>query len=221
MRKAIVLVVAMFILSAGSAMAQGKVEVSALIGYTLSDGVTGSPVKAPNGKTYDAIDLKDSMNWGLMVGINATPNVEVGFLFNQQMSTLRLEGTSTTDVGDMKVGNYHGYFAYNFGDADAKARLYILGGVGATYFPGVAFTTSAGVQRATASSTRFSSTFGAGIKMFPSPRIGLRAGFRWTPTYIKSDATGWWCDPYWGCYVTGDAQYANQFDFSGGVVFRF
>jgi hypothetical protein len=44
---------------------------------------------------------------------------------------------------------------------------------------------------------------------------------RWTPTYIKSDAEGWWCDPYWGCYVVGDAQYSNQFELSGGIVLRF
>ena len=46
-------------------------------------------------------------------------------------------------------------------------------------------------------------------------------GLRWTPTYIKSDAEGYWCDPYWGCYVVGDAQYATQFDINGGVTFRF
>jgi len=44
---------------------------------------------------------------------------------------------------------------------------------------------------------------------------------RWTPTYIKSDAAGWWCDPYWGCYLVGNAQYSNQFDINGGVTFRF
>ena len=49
------------------------------------------------------------------------------------------------------------------------------------------------------------------------PRIGLQ----WTPTYIKSDAVGWWCDPWFGCYLVGDPQYANQFEINGGVVFRF
>jgi hypothetical protein len=44
---------------------------------------------------------------------------------------------------------------------------------------------------------------------------------RWTPTYIKTDAAGWWCDPFWGCYLVGNAQYSNQFTFEGGVTFRF
>ena len=51
--------------------------------------------------------------------------------------------------------------------------------------------------------------------------MGIRAGLQWTPTYIKSDSEGWWCDPYWGCYTVADAKYANQFQFNGGVTIRF
>jgi hypothetical protein len=59
------------------------------------------------------------------------------------------------------------------------------------------------------------------VKVYPGKNVGLKLGMRWTPTYIKSDATGWWCDPYWGCYVTGDSQYSNQFEFGGGITLRF
>jgi hypothetical protein len=52
-------------------------------------------------------------------------------------------------------------------------------------------------------------------------RIGARAEVRMTPTYIKSDATGWWCDPYWGCYATSKSQYAGQIQMTGGVTVRF
>jgi opacity protein-like surface antigen len=220
MRKAIVFVVAALVLSAGPAMAQGKVEVSGLFGWTLSDGVTGDAYKAPDGNTYNAVDLKDSFNWGLMVGVMANDNFEVGFMFNQQLSALRLEGTQNRELGDMSINSYHGYFAYNFGDPDAKLRPYILGGIGATNYGSVNYTDAAGKPGSTSGETQFSTTWGAGVKFYPSPRLGLRFGMRWTPTYIKSDPTGWWCG-YWGCYVVGDAQYANQFDFSGGVTIRF
>ena len=76
-------------------------------------------------------------------------------------------------------------------------------------------------QRGIDGGTRFSGTFGAGLKLFPGPRFGLRLEGRWTPTYIKSDAVGWWCDPFWGCYLVGNSQYANQFELSGGVTLRF
>jgi len=39
---------------------------------------------------------------------------------------------------------------------------------------------------------------------------------QWTPTYLKSDAVGWWCDPRWACEVVGDSQYSNQLEFVGG-----
>ena len=37
--------------------------------------------------------------------------------------------------------------------------------------------------------------FAVGVKMFPSPGFGVRAGLQWVPTYIKSDADGYRCDP--------------------------
>jgi opacity protein-like surface antigen len=118
------------------------------------------------------------------------------------------------------VRNYHGYVAYNFGDPDAAVRPYVLGGLGATQY-GTLDVSVGGFDRSVDGDTQFSSTWALGVKLFPSPRFGLRLEGRWTPTYIKSDAAGWWCDPFWGCYVVGSAQYANQFELSGGITLRF
>jgi opacity protein-like surface antigen len=214
-------VLAVLALWAGPAMAQGKIEVSGLIGWTFSDGVKGTATRTPDGNTYDAVDLKDSMNSGLMFGVMASDNLEVGFMFNQQMSALRLGGTKFRELGDLAINSYHGYAAINLGDPESKIRPYLLGGIGATNFGSVNYTNAAGAAASTSSATRFSTTWGVGVKFYPSTRLGFRVGMRWTPTYIKSDPGGWWCDPYWGCYTVGKAQYANQFDFSGGVTIRF
>jgi hypothetical protein len=136
------------------------------------------------------------------------------------MSTLSVNGTSEVEIGDMKVNNYHPYFAYNFGDSDAKVRPYVLIGLGATSYGAVAYSRNGRVGE-TDSATKFSTTWGAGVKIFASPNVGFRAGAQWTPTYITTEGEGWWCDPYWGCYVVGDAKYSNQFHLQGGVVFRF
>jgi hypothetical protein len=32
--------------------------------------------------------------------------------------------------------------------------------------------------------------------MFAGPNFGIKVGAQFTPTYIKSDSAGWWCDPY-------------------------
>ena len=220
-RKVMTIAAVLVTMSATSAMAQSRVNVAIFGGYTFSDGVTGNSFKAGDGNTYNGVDVKDSANWGFSFGVNATPNVEVGFLFGQQMSTLNLTGTATREVGDLTINSYFPYLAYNMGDEDAKARPYILFGVGATNYGSVNYTKADGKAASTGGNTQFAGTIGAGVRVFPSPKVGVQFGMQWTPTYIKSDAEGWWCDPWWGCYVVGDAQYSNQFEFVGGITFRF
>jgi outer membrane protein W len=220
-RKAVTIAAVLMVVSATSAMAQARAQVSIFGGWTFSDGVTGDAVKAADGNTYNGVDVKDSANWGISFGVNATPNVEIGFLFGQQMTTLKVTGTASKDVGDLTINSYFPYLAYNMGDEDAKARPYILLGLGATSYGTVNYTKSNGQTGSTVSNTQFAGTVGAGVRVYPSPKVGVQFGFQWTPTYIKSDATGMWCDPWWGCYVVGDAQYSNQFQLNGGIVFRF
>jgi outer membrane protein W len=207
-------------LAAPAGAQDARLELGASAGWTLSDGVTFSGVVAGDGNVYNAIEPKDSFSYRLNLGYLATPNVEVGFLFGQQKSALRVTGTSEREIGDMSVGNYHGYVCYNFGDHDANVRPYFLGGAGVTHYGSVPFTVG-GFSGETGGETQFSTTWALGVKLYPNPKVGLNLGVRWTPTYIKSDSEGWWCDPYWGCYVVGNAQYSNQFEFSGGIVFRF
>jgi outer membrane protein W len=198
-----------------------KGEISGFAGWTLSDGVTGGPLLAGDGAIYDEIGPKDSFSWGLTAGYFFNENWQFEFLYNQQSSTLEISGTRTTEIGDFKISNYHGVFAYHAGDSDASVRPFIFLGGGATHYPGLDFTAVNGQQLEIGGNTQFSGTFGAGVKVYPGRNAGLRLQARWTPTYIKSDAEGYWCDPYWGCYVVGDAQYSNQFQFTGGITLRF
>ncbi len=208
-------------LAAGPAQAQDpRVEIGVGAGWTLSDGVTFQGVIGGDGNIYNEIGPKDSFSFNANIGFFVSETTEVGFLWGRQKTTLEVLGTVTREVGDQNVDNYHGYVAYHFGDPDAKARLYVLGGAGATRYGSVPFQVGSFVGE-TSGETQFSTTWGLGVKLYPSPRFGIKLGARWTPTYIKSDAEGWWCDPYWGCYVVGDAQYSNQFEFGGGIVVRF
>jgi len=79
----------------------------------------------------------------------------------------------------------------------------------------------AGQQGEIGGNAKFSGTFGAGLKLYPGRHAGVRLQARWTPTYIKSDSEGYWCDPYWGCYTVGNAQYSNQFELTGGITLHF
>jgi hypothetical protein len=220
-RKVFFVALAVLATSASTGRAQDRrVEISGSAGWTLSDGVTGNAVNVPGVGVFDRIDPKDAFSWNARIGFNLTENVEVGFLFDQQATELDIGGTSTVKFGDLSIYNYHGYVGYNFGDSDARTRPYVLLGLGATQY-GTVGVNLAGTQRDVSGGSRFSGTLAAGLKLFPGPRFGLRLEARWTPTYIKTDQTGWWCDPFWGCYVVGNAQYANQFELTGGVVLGF
>ena len=142
---------------------------------------------------YNRIDPKDSIKWGLNFGYLATEQAEVGFQFSRQNSKLTVGGTNTRDVGDMGILNYHGYVTYNFGEADTKVRPYVLIGAGATHFPSVPIPaapapTCLRERVPTQGNTKFSTTWGTGVKFFTSPKFGIKVGAQWTPTYIKSDS---------------------------------
>jgi len=207
-----VLTTMMVALAASAAQAQDpRVELSGTAGWTFSDGVNvGSIADSPI-----QVGPKDAFSWGARLGFNLSPNVEIGFLFASQSTDLEATGVVNRSI-PQTVYNYHGYFAYNFGDTDAKVRPYVLGGLGATQY-GSLDTPAGNIG----GETQFSSTWAVGLKMFPSPKFGIRLETRWTPTYIKTDPAGYWCDPYWGCYTVGDPEYSNQFELSGGIIFRF
>ena len=213
------------IASAAPGFAQSKVEASVLFGWGFTDGVSGQAVTAGNGRIYDRIDPKDAAIFGSGLGIKLSEKAEVWFLWSLEFSKLVAGGaafTNTPDtyIGDMGLNNYHGYLAYNFMEADARIRPFIYGGLGATHFGSVDYSGQF-LQGTIGGNTQFSTTWGAGVKFYVSPRIGFRFTSSWTPTYVKSDASGYWCDPYWGCYLVGDPQYSNQIQLNGGVTFRF
>jgi len=202
-------------LAAAPAFAQAEGEVAASVGWTFSDGVTftGTPV---NGVTYSRVDPKDSLSYSLSGGVYVNHELELEFLWNHQPTKAEVTGGVPTISGNMNVDNYHGNIVIHAGGRDAPVRPFFYIGAGATNYGEAAFP-----NRTIPGLTRFSWAIGAGAKVFPSPHAGFKFAVRWVPTYIKTDAAGWWCDPFWGCAPAGNVQYANQFELSGGVVFKF
>ena len=203
------------------AMAQDekRFEAGLFFGGTTSEGIGITPVNTGVG-IVDALNPKNGFSWGFDVNYLAGENFAVGFQWDRQSSKLNgdIVGGGSQDFTDMRLYNYHGIFTYNFLDAEAKVRPYVFGGLGATVY---GFEPIGGFD--VDGSTKFSTTWGGGVKVFATPSLGFKATARWTPTYIKSDPTGIWCSPFypWVCWVVGEADYSNQLEFSAGVVFRF
>jgi hypothetical protein len=219
-KKSLFLALALVAISS-TAWAQTRFQVSATFGYTASDGVSGQNFLAPDGNTYNRVDPNNGANFGFQVGFNVNPNAELGFMYRHQWSKLNISGPGvSTDLGDLGIDGYHGYFAYYFGDPEAKLNPYVLAGFGATHVGSVDYVTPL-KSGSTASGTEFSTTWGAGVRFTVAQHFGVKGGISWTPTYVKSDYAGWWCDPWWGCYVVGNAQYMNQFHFEAGITIRY
>jgi hypothetical protein len=206
---------AVCVLLAAPAFAQGKVEVSGFCGWTISDGV-GFDAAPVGGSVYTRADPMDGVSFGASLGVFITPQAEFEFAWGHRATTLDVSGTGPVRSGDMTIDNYHGHFVYNFGERETVVRPFVFAGLGATDYGDARFP-----AKVVAGMTRFTGSFGAGVKVFPSRHVGAKAMFRAVPTYVKSGGDGGWCDPSWGCTLVANAQYVNQFEFSGGVVLRF
>jgi hypothetical protein len=189
-------------------------------GYTASEGVNVNE-STLSGLVFESLEVKSGGSFNLTFGMYVTPNVLIEFLYGRQMSKLEVKGVGFAEnLSDLNVDNYHVNFVYHWGASDARLRPFALGGLGATYY-GFSNLRPPFENESIDGNTQFSWTFGGGVKAYFSPNVGAKFMMRWTPTYIKSDPAGYWCDPFYGCWVLGDADYSQQFDISGGVTFRF
>jgi len=219
MVRRIAVIVAGMCLFTAPLRAQGRVEVGVGVGYTLSEGIRTDERLAFPG--YDRAEVNSGPSFHLSFGVYTTPQFLIEFIYGRQDSKLTAEGNvvSKIDVAELKVDNYHGAFTYNWGEEDAKIRPFATIGFGATnYSFGNNLVTGGGQIPG---DTQFSTTWAGGVKFYPSPKFGVKVMARWTPTYIKTDSAGYWCDPFYGCWVVGDPDYSHQFDLSGGIVIRF
>jgi opacity protein-like surface antigen len=196
-----------------------RFEVNGLIGYTLSEGVDVNPREGDD-LGISRLSPKSSFSYGLGADYLFTENFAVGFNFAQQRSKLRarVTGLEGLDITSMSVNNFHGLLTYTFGEEDEAFRPYIFGGLGATNYSPDSIE-----GQSVDGGTRFSTTWGGGVKYFTTDHLGFKGGIRWTPTYIKSDPAGVWCSPYWpwNCWIMSNANYSHQFELSVGIVARF
>jgi len=206
------------VLAASTVEAQ-VIEIGGHAGYTLSEGIDFNSFTTPAGDTFTSAQATDAFSWGLTIGAKVRQGYGIGFLWDRQESELEVSGPRIKkNLGSMKVDNYHGIMSFDYPIPQKPAvAMFLFFGLGATHYGAV---TVQGVQ--SEGETQFSSTWGGGFKINPGDsKVGFRAAMRWTPTYIKSDAGGVWCDPYWGCSSYSDPDYSHQVEFAGGLTYRF
>jgi opacity protein-like surface antigen len=212
MQGRLVLAAMILVTCAESARAQ-RVEVQPFVGARFGGGFTvDEPI--PGGTRPVDLNIESGLAWGLTVGVDVTESAGVEFMWSRQESSMSAESAAVpkTKLFDASVAQYHGNMLVYFSDRDVKTRPYFLVGFGATNFDPA--------QEGVDGATKFSFGLGAGVKVNFSPRLGARAQFRWTPTYV-STSNELFCDAFGFCYVIGVADYLNQGEVTGGITFRF
>jgi opacity protein-like surface antigen len=220
-----------FIIAAGCVLAVApaaaqRVETSASIGYSWSEGISGDD-RLVNGQIYNEGGLDSGTSWNFTIGGFVTERVQLEFLYGRQSSLFNVSGPNARrDIADLNIDHYMGNVVYNWGEASSRMRPYILFGMGATNYgfgdlidadPVVNPLAPTNIE----SKTKFSTTWGGGVKYYFSPNVGAKVGARWTPTFINSTDEGVWCDYWYGCWVIQDMQYSHQFETSVGITVRF
>jgi len=194
-----------------------RVEFIGTIGYTWSEGIDVNNLELPEGHgVVNRLNIESGRSYGAGVEVLVTPEVALGFNWGRQDGrlTARLAGQGSRDVTDMQVDNYHGTVTVHFPDPWRTSTPFFLFGLGGTKY----FFDDFDGQKAEGD-TRFSSTWGFGFKFHGEGALGLRIMGRWTPTYIKSEPGGYWCN-YYGCWATSKLDYSHQFELTGSVSLR-
>jgi hypothetical protein len=150
--------------------------------------------------------------WGASFGVLFADVWEAEFLWSRQEGALSVEAqlVPKTDLFDMAVTQYHGNVLIHLSDEETRLRPYVLFGLGTTHVD----PSPAEVDGL----TKFSYGLGIGLKAYASRFAGIRAQFRWTPTYV-STSPGVFCGVF--CYSVDVADYANQFEVTVGASLGF
>ncbi len=205
----------LFSISQAAVAQMRRAEITPTFGYTFSEGVRVNDVDIGDGTIVRRVDPESGLSYGIEIDLYFRYDGMIGFLWNQQGSDLlgEVRGEGTKSITDMKIDTFHAIFTYIRNDLHPVVSPFVFGGLGGTRY---SFDNILGSS--VESDTRFSTTWGAGFEVHTSETIGLKFTGRWTPTYIKTDADGIWCSPYY-CWVIRETDYSHQFELSAGLVF--
>jgi len=164
--------------------------------------------------TGEEFDLDDSSAFGLILNIRAKPEGQWEILYARQSTELdtpsTLAGTSSIDL-DVEYLQIGGTYLYD----GNRVQPFIAVTLGVTHFD---------PQFADLDSENyFSASFGGGIKLNPTARIGVRIEGRVYSTFLENDSNIF-CSSVFGvgqCLIEASGTTFNQWEARAGLVFRF
>jgi len=179
-----------------------EVEITPFVGYQSS-------LEFKEEGTGNVLELEETDNLGLFLDFTLTPDTQLEFLYlKSSKAPLRpdMGGAALADIG-VEYLHVGGLLLFS----QDKLRPYIGGGLGATHFspdaPGMD------------GDTRFSLSFGGGVKYFLARNIGFRLDARAFLTQTDSDSAAFCVNGV--CRIHYDGDFITQYTVSAGIIVGF
>ena len=202
---AVFAVLTCIILGTTTAHAQG-VEITPFGGYRLGGDFFELITEQP-------VDLDGSVSFGAVVDVplQRSHGFQIEGLFSHQEANLTLQPTehSPVTLARATVDHWLGGGLQEYGGE--RVRPFLTGMLGLTRYAGGGD-----------SEIRFTLSAGGGVKLFPTPHVGVRLDGRVYTTFVEADVGLFACSSFSGtCIVGFHADVVWQAEGTAGVVFRF
>ena len=179
-----------------------RVEVTAFGGYRFGGDLYEIASERP-------VDADGAPSFGVVLNIPFTRETQIEALITHQQADFTVPAAEGGQGARFRVTVDH----YQVGGltelATGRARPFLTGLLGLTRY-----------EASGDYEWRFSASAGGGVKLFPTPRVGLRLDGRVFATLVDADADVLVCSPGI-CVGSIDAWLVWQAEFTAGVVVRF
>jgi hypothetical protein len=203
MRRSWLLFAVLLIVWSTAAWAQlESIDIVPFGGYRWSGGMSSIP-------GVRNFDVKDAATYGVALDMNMPRNSAAELYYAHWSGDWNASLTSG--------GDFAGKFSRDdimlnglwYASRSAAIRPYISAGLGVAIYD---------TDNASASG-RFAWSLGAGARKDINDKVGLRADFRWMPTWFTTGSSAW-CDPWYGCYPVSTGEFFDQWEVTGGLIVK-
>ena len=205
-------IAAVSLLAASSLFGQvreGTVEIEPFAGYLWG----GRFARGSTDLFSSSVDVDDHATYGGRLGFNVTSTFEIEFQYSRTDTAFvtreggAIFGPGPTRLGDLRIEYYLGYATFNFGHS--RFVPYVTIGAGAAHLKPDVEGVDAG------SDTRFTASFGGGLKIFVNPHFGFRFDGRGYSTSLGDNNTS--C----GHHDCTNSNWLTNGEATGGIVIAF
>ena len=197
--------------TAGAVQAQ-TIEITPMVGYRFGGSLEAAPGSGAGNQSSVDLVLDDAAAFGVQLGYRVGEG-EIELVYARQNTRLQTADLFTgAPVFDLALETWQIGGTYLFGDDDARARPFVAVGLGITRL----LPEPSGLS----DETRFSASFGAGVKLWLGRHVGIRLEGRGFFTVLDSDSRTF-CGGAGGCVIRTTGSELSQAEARAGLILRF